>query len=109
MFLLLTIISKLMLVFCGMFIGAWIECGYTHLFLIGIIISIFLHFAYFIMAGRYIKSKSKIHIRELHYGDDKPDDMPDEVWDKVQDLLSIAMCPDKLEPTTACEDCEDDT
>lgn len=59
MFLLFTIISKLMLVFCGMFIGAWIECGYAHIFPIGVILSIGLHFAYFFTAGRYIKSKKQ--------------------------------------------------
>lgn len=108
MFLLFTIISKLMLVFCGMFIGAWIECGYAPIYPIGVILSIGLHLAYFFVAGRYIKSKSRVHIRELHYGDDKPDDMPDEVWDKIQDLLSVTMCSDALEPTTACEDYEDE-
>ena len=100
MFLLFTILSKLTLVLCGMLIGAWIECGYTNLILIGIIMSIGLHFAYSFIAGHYIKSKSKIHIRELHYGDDKPDDMPDEVWEKIQALLSVTQCPDKLEPTS---------
>ena len=100
-----------MLVFCGMFIGAWIECGYSNIFLTGILLSIGLHFAYFYIARRYIKSKSRIHIRELHYGDDKPDGMPDgmpdEVWEKVQDLLSVTACPDKLEPAS-CEDYEDE-
>lgn len=108
MFLLFTTISKLMLVFCGMFIVAWVEYGYAPILLIGIIVSIGLHFAYFFMAGHYIKSKSKIHIHELRYGDDKPDDMPDEVWEKVQDLLSVTACSDKLEPTTECEDYEDE-
>lgn len=107
MFLLFTIISKLMLVFCGMFIGAWIAYGYTHIFLIGIIMSIILHFAYLFVARYYIKTKSKIHIRELHYGDDKPDDMPDEVWEKVQALLQVTACPDKLEPTSS-KDYEDE-
>ena len=108
MFLLFTIISKLMLVFCGMFIGAWIECGYAPIYPIGIILFIGLHLAYFFGARHYIKSKSRVHIHELRYGDDKPDGMPDEIWEKVQDLLSVTACPDKLEPTTACEDYEDE-
>lgn len=107
MFLLFKTISKLMLIFCGMFIGAWIECGYSNIFLTGVLLSIGLHFAYFYMAGRYIKSKSRVHIHELHYGDDKPDNMPDEVWEKVQALLNVTACPDKLEPTS-CEDYEDE-
>lgn len=107
MFLLFKTISKLMLVFCGMFIGAWIECGYANIFLIGIILSIVLHFAYLFVAGQYIKSKSKVHIHELHYGDAKPDDMSDEVWEKVQALLSVTSCPDKLEPTSS-KDYEDE-
>ena len=107
MFLLCTIISKLMLVFCGIFIGVWLECGYAHIFPIGLILSIGLHFAYFFEARHYIKSKSRIHIHELRYGDDKPDGMPDEVWEKVQDLLSVTACPDKLEPTSY-EDYEDE-
>lgn len=108
MFLLFKILSKLMLVFCGMFIGTWIECGYAHIFPIGIILSIVLHFAYLAVAGHYINSKNHVHIRELHYGDDKPDNMPDEVWEKVQALLSVIACPDKLEPTQACKDYEDE-
>lgn len=96
-----------MLILCGMLIGAWIECGYTNFILIGIIISIGLHFAYFFVAGQYIKSKRNIHIHELHYGDDKPDDMSDEVWEKVQALLSVTSCPDKLEPTSS-KDYEDE-
>lgn len=107
MFLFFTILSKLMLILCGMLIGAWIECGYTNFILIGIIISIGLHFAYFFAAGQYIKSKRNIHIHELHYGDDKPDDMSDEVWEKVQALLSVTSCPDKLEPTSS-KDYEDE-
>ena len=107
MFLLFTILSKLMLVFCGMLIGAWIEYGYTNLILIGIIMSIGLHFAYFFIAGHYIKSKNHAHIRELHYGDDKPDNMPDTVWEKVQDLLRATECPDKLEPSDS-KDYEDE-
>ena len=35
MFLLFTILSKLMLVYCGMMIGAWIEYGYIHVILAG--------------------------------------------------------------------------
>lgn len=107
MFLLFTILSKLMLVYCGMMIGAWIAYGYTHIILIGIIMSIGLHFAYLFVARYYIKAKSKIRIRELHYGDDKPDDMPDEVWEKVQALLQVTACPDKLEPTSS-KDYEDE-
>ena len=108
MFLLCKIISKLMLVFCGMFIGAWIKCGYAPIYPIEIILSIGLHFTYLCIARRYIKANNKIHIRELHYGDDKPDDMPDEVWEKVQALLSVTSCPDKLEPTSN-KDYEDET
>ena len=100
MFLLFTILSELMLVFCGMLIGAWITYGYTYVILIGIIMSIVLHFIYLFMARHYIKAKIKIHIRELHYGDDKPDEMSDEVWEKVQALLQVTACPDKLEPTS---------
>lgn len=103
MYKLFLIVSNLMLILCGMFIGAWIECGYTHLFLVGIILSLFLHYAYVIIAGRYIKSEHKVHIRELRYGDDKPEDMPDEVWDKVQALLSVTACPDKTEPVEPVE------
>ena len=100
MFLFFTILSKLMLILCGMLIGAWIECGYTHLILIGIIMSIVLHFAYLFGARYYIKTKSKIHIRKLHYGDDKPNEMSDKVWEKVQALLQVTACPDKLEPAS---------
>lgn len=107
MFLLFTILSKLMLILCGMLIGAWIECGYTNLILIGIIMSIGLHFTYLFVARYYIKSKRNIHIRELRYGDDKPDEMSDEVWEKVQALLSVTSCPDKLEPTSS-KDYEDE-
>lgn len=107
MFLLFTILSKLMLVYCGMMIGAWIAYGYTHIILIGIIMSIGLHFAYLFVARYYINAKSKIRIRELHYGDDKPDDIPDEVWEKVQALLQVTACPDKLEPTPS-KDYEDE-
>lgn len=107
MFLLFTILSKLMLVYCGMMIGAWIAYGYTHIILVGIIMSIGLHFAYLFVARYYIKAKSKIHIRELRYGDDKPDEMSDEVWEKVQDLLRVTTCPDKLEPTSS-KDYEDE-
>ena len=107
MFLLFTILSELTLVLCGMLIGAWIECGYTNLILIGIIMSIGLHFAYSFIAGPYIKSKSKMRIRELHYGDDKPDGMSDEVWEKIQDLLRVTACPDKLEPSDS-KDYEDE-
>ena len=101
MFLFFTILSKLMLVFCGMFVGTWIEHGYTHLILIGIIMAIGLHFIYLFMARDYRRSNSNVHIRELHYGDNKPDEMPDEVWEKVQDLLRVTACPDKLEPTSS--------
>lgn len=97
MFKLLKVLSKILLIICGMFIGAWIECGYTPMFLIGIVGSIILHYVYLCMAGRYIKSKSRVHICELHYGDAKPDDMPDEIWEKVQDLLIVTACPDKFE------------
>lgn len=107
MFLFFTILSKLMLVLCGMLISAWIECGYTHLILIGIIMSISLHFIYLFVAKYYKRSNSNIHIRELHYGDDKPDGMPDEVWEKIQALLSVTSCPDKLEPTSS-KDYEDE-
>lgn len=100
MFLFFTILSKLMLILCGMLIGAWIECGYTHLILIGIIASIILHFTYSFMAKHYIKAKNKIRVRKIHYGDDKPDEIPDEVWEKVQALLQVTACPDKLEPTS---------
>ena len=100
MFLFFTILSKLMLVFCGMLIGAWITYGYTHVILIGIIMAIGLHFIYLFMAKYYIKSKNNIHIRELRYGDDKPDEMSDEVWEKIQALLRVTSCPDKLEPTS---------
>lgn len=108
MFLLFTILSKLMLVYCGMMIGAWIAYGYTHIILIGIIMSIGLHFIYLFMAKFYIKSKNHVHIRELHYGDDKPDEMSDEVWEKVQALLQVTACPDKLEPTSSNKDYEDE-
>lgn len=101
MFLLFTILSKLMLVFCGMLIDAWIECGYTHLIFIGIIMSIGLHFICLFVAKCYIKSKNHAHIRELQYGDDKPDGMSDEVWEKVQALLQVTACPDKLEPISS--------
>ena len=97
-----------MLVYCGMMIGAWIAYGYTHIILIGIIISITLHFICLFMAKYYIKSKNHVHIRELHYGDDKPDEMPDEVWEKVQALLQVTACPDKLEPTSSSKDYEDE-
>ena len=107
MFLLFTILSKLMLVYCGMMIGAWIAYGYTHIILIGIIMSTALHFICLFMAKYYIKSTNNVHVRELHYGDDKPDDMPDEVWEKVQALLSVTQCPDKLEPTSS-KDYEDE-
>lgn len=107
MFLFFTILSKLMLILCGMLIGAWIECGYTHLILIGIIMSIGLHFIYLFVARYYIKSKNNIHIRELRYGDDKPDEMSDEVWEKIQALLSVTSCSDKLEPTSS-KDYEDE-
>lgn len=96
-----------MLVYCGMMISAWIAYGYTHIILTGIIMSIVLHFTYCFIAGHYIKSKSKIHVRELHYGDDKPDEMPDEVWEKVQALLQVTACPDKLEPSDS-KDYEDE-
>ena len=107
MFLLFTILSKLMLVYCGMMIGAWIAYGYTHIILIGIIMSIVLHFIYFFIAGHYIKSKNNVRVRELRYGDDKPDEMSDEVWEKVQALLQVTACPDKLEPTSS-KDYEDE-
>ena len=107
MFLLFIILSKLMLVYCGMMIGAWIAWGYTYVILIGIIMSIVLHFIYLFMAKHYIKAKSKIYIHELHYGDDKPDEMSDEVWEKVQALLQVTACPDKLEPTSS-KDYEDE-
>lgn len=107
MFLFFTILSKLMLILCGMLIGTWIECGYTHLILIGIIMSIGLHFVYFFIAGNYIKSKNNIHVRELRYGDDKPDEMSDEVWEKIQALLSVTSCPDKPE-STSHKDYEDE-
>lgn len=107
MFLLFTILSELMLVYCGMMIGAWIAYGYTHIILIGIIMSIGLHFAYLFVAKYYRRSNSNVHIRELRYGDDKPDDMPDEVWEKVQALLQVIACPDKLEPTSS-KDYEDE-
>ena len=108
MFLLFTILSKLMLVYCGMMIGAWIAYGYTHIILIGIIMSITLHFICLFMAKYYIKSKNNVHICELHYGDDKPDEMSDEVWEKVQALLQVTACPDKLEPTSSSKDYEDE-
>jgi hypothetical protein len=107
MFLLFTILSKLMLVCCGMLIGAWITYGYTNLILIGIIMSIGLYFAYFFIAGHYIKADNKVHIRELHYGDNKPDEMSDEIWEKVQALLQVTACPDKLEPASS-KDYEDE-
>ena len=107
MFLLFTILSKLMLVICGMMIDTWIEWGYTHLILIGIIISITLHFICLFMAKYYKRSNSNVHIRELQYGDDKPDGMSDEVWEKVQDLLRATECPDKLEPSDS-KDYEDE-
>ena len=107
MFLLFTILSKLMLVYCGMMISAWIVYGYTHIILISIIMSITLHFACLFVARCYIKSKNNVHIRELRYGDDKPDEIPDEVWEKVQALLQVTACPDKLEPT-ASKDYEDE-
>ena len=91
MFLLFIILSKLMPVYYGMMIGAWIAYGYTHIILIGIIMSITLHFICLFMAKYYIKSKNNVHIRELHYGDDKPDEA----------------CPDKLEPTSS-KDYEDE-
>ena len=99
MFLLFTILSKLILVLCGMMIDAWIEWGYTHLILIGIIMSITLHFICLFVAKYYRKSNSSVHICELHYGDDKPDGMSDEIWEKIQDLLRVTSCPDKLEPS----------
>lgn len=108
MFKLCKFLSKLMLVFCGMCIGAWIKCGYTPELLIGVIGFIILHYVYLCIAGRYIKSKGKIHIHELHLGDDKPDDMPDEIWEKVQALLSVTECPDKVEPVDAGESGEAD-
>ena len=46
MFLLFTIPNKLMLILCGIFVGAWIECCYTHAIFIGIIMSTDLHFIY---------------------------------------------------------------
>ena len=107
MFLFFTILSKLMLVLCGMLIGAWIAYGYTYVILIGIIMSIGLHFIYLFMARHYIKAKIKLRVHELHYGDDKPDEMPDEVWEKIQALLQITECPDKLEPTSS-KDYEDE-
>lgn len=107
MFLLFTILSKLMLVLCGMMIDTWIAYGYTHIILIGIIMSITLHFICLSMAKYYKRSNSNAHIRELHYGDDKPDNMPDEVWEKVQDLLRATECPDKLEPSDS-KDYEDE-
>ena len=107
MFLLFTILNKLMLVYCGMMIGAWIAYGYTNIILIGIIMAIGLHFIYLFVAKYYRRSNSNIHIRELHYGDDKPDDIPDEVWEKVQDLLRVTACPDKLEPSDS-KDYEDE-
>ena len=107
MFLFFTVLSKLMLIVCGMFIGTWIEYGYTNLILIGIIIAISLHFIYLFVARYYIKSKNNVHIRELRYGDDKPDEMSDEVWEKVQALLQVTACPDKLEPTSS-KDYEDE-
>ena len=107
MVLFFTILSKLMLVLCGMMLGAWIAWGYTYVILIGIIMSIVLHFIYLFMAKHYIKAKSKICVREIHYGDDKPDEIPDEVWEKVQALLSVTACPDKLEPISYNKDYED--
>ena len=107
MFLLFTILSKLMLVLCGMMIDTWIEWGYTHLILIGIIMSITLHFICLFVAKYYSKSNSNVHIRELQYGDDKHNGMSDEVWEKVQDLLRATECPDKLEPSNS-KDYEDE-
>ena len=107
MFLFFTILSKLMLVYCGMMIGAWIAYGYTHIILIGIIMSISLHFICLFVAKYYIKYKNNVHIRELRYGDDKRDNIPDEVWEKVQALLQVTACPDKLEPTSS-KDYEDE-
>lgn len=107
MFLFFTILSKLMLVFCGVFVDIWIEYGYTYLILIGIVITIGLHFICLFVAKYYIKSKNHAHIRELQYGDDKPDGMSDEVWEKVQDLLRVTACPDKLEPSDS-KDYEDE-
>ena len=108
MFLFFTILSKLMLVLCGMLIGAWIAYGYTYVILIGIIMSIVLHFAYLFMARYYIKAKCKMRVHEIHYGDSRPDKMPDEVWEKIQALLQITACPDKLEPTSSSKDYEDE-
>lgn len=107
MFLFFIILSKLMLVFCGMFVDIWIEYGYTYLILIGIIITIGLHFICLFVAKYYRRSNSNVHIRELHYGDDKPDNMPDEIWEKIQALLQLTECPDKLEPTSS-KDYEDE-
>lgn len=108
MFKLFKILSKLMLVLCGMCIGAWIKCGYTPELLIGVIGFIILHYVYLCIAGRYIKSKRSIHIHELHLGDDKPDSMPDEIWEKVQELLSVTECPDKFEPVEPVDTGESD-
>ena len=108
MFKLCKFLSKVSLIVCGICIGVCIKCGYTHTLNTGIVVSIVLHYTYLCLAGQYIKSKKNIHIHELHLGDDKPDGMPDEVWEKVQELLSVTECPDKLEPTQACEDYEDE-
>ena len=37
MFLLFTILSKLMLMLCGMLVGAWIAWGYTYIILTNLI------------------------------------------------------------------------
>ena len=49
-----------------------------------------------------------MRVREIHYGDSKPDEMPDEIWEKIQALLQITECPDKLEPTSSSKDYEDE-
>jgi hypothetical protein len=88
MYIVAILISKLMLVFCGIFITVLLDYGFNITIIIALIISILAHYGYLHCARNIrMSSKPRVKVHELRPGDSKPDGIPDEVWNTIQSIM----------------------
>lgn len=86
---LLRLLSKIVLIVCGLFIGDMLSNGFSWLMFIATLACIGLHYLYLREGSKILQSKRSTHIHTLKLGDPKPEEMPEELWQKLQGLLEF--------------------